>query len=119
MTKTNKSQSLWIPVSDDEVLHNVIPVSWRGGIAVCQQQFEPGGITSIQEGTHVEYILHWKQHFASFIRVCVALVLEECHRNSELSCSTHINIQGTETRERTRVDISGFEQKMQINQALC
>lgn len=100
-----------IPVSDDEVLHGVILIFCGCGIAVPQQQLEPGVISSLQHGTHIEHRLHLKLHFGPFIRLCVALVLEEGHPDSELSCPAHINIQGTEMRKTTRVETSGFDRK--------
>lgn len=90
------------PVSDDEIFHGVRLVFGGRGIAVPQQQVEPGGVPLLQDGAHVEHGLDRQRHRGPFVRRRVALVLEEGHPDSKLSVPVQTDVDGTETRNTAR-----------------
>lgn len=102
------TQSYPLPVSDDEIFHRVSLVLSRRGIAVPQQQVKPGGIPSLQDGTHIEHGFNSQHSYSPFIRRCIVLVLEQGHPDRELSTPIHTDVQRTEKTKAIRVRTLGF-----------
>lgn len=62
------TQSCPSPVSDNEIFHRVSLVFSGCGIAVPQQQVKPGGVSSLQDGTHIEHGFNSQHSCSPFIR---------------------------------------------------
>lgn len=99
-----------VPVSDDEISHGVSPVPTGRGIAIPQHQVEVGGVSYLQDGTHVEHGLHGQHGCSPFVRIRVVWVLEKGHPDNEVSRPVHTDVQGAENRKTTGVATSGFDQ---------
>lgn len=104
------TQSCSLPVSDDEIFHGVSLIFSRRGIAVPQQQVKPGGVPSLQDGTHIEHGFNSQDSYGPFIRRCIVLVLKQGHPDSELSIPIHTDVQRTEKRKTIRVESLGSHQ---------
>lgn len=104
------TRSCPLPISDDEIFHRVSLVFSRRGIAVPQQQVKPGGVPSLQDGSHIEHGLNSQHSYGPFVRRRIVLVLEQGHPDSELSIPVHTDVQRTEKRKAIKVETLGFHQ---------
>lgn len=86
---------IWAAVSDDEIFHRVSLIFSRCGIAVPQQQVKPGGVPSLQDGTHIEHRFNSQDSYRPFVRRYIVLVLKQGHSDSELSIPIHTDVQRT------------------------